>query len=609
MYHHDAAYHSREHFQTYGSPVERNYHPSDAAPQPLFSERDYQGGYPRLHNGYEIRKHHPRETYHHRDPVSYSSENHYSASLRPFRDHVQQRQSAHYVQPLRQEKHLVDEGYHDRGREEDRLFQLRLSREYGCRPEYQDNSYHDGRYQENDFSPHYIFPRDRNTPERFFEERFDVLSKGYEHHLKDDSSDSGVSCEQPMSQDLSPLSWLRRSEEREYVAPVMVDKSIGTEQPVAGGSKELSPSMSRLLEKARDYTKNQMLEIRNLREERDQSRTECERYKESHVKALEDIERLKKQISDFQARERETPVSQHSSISRVDQAINTDPFSASDIGQKPAKGTVEYEIKKAKYHNTQQGREIRKLKRELKNVNKTSNRHEQRRIELVEEVKQLRGRLTNSEAKVKLLTTGEGIWPGLKIDKSEIPGADDGLFSTESIPQGVVIGKYYGERVYRQEVDEDLHAVWKTNSDEDREYLYDDTYVVWIKHQVKEDGEWIKQDIEKGVDGDRPGENPEKTILRKMNHSEKNNMAHFVCEDGSVMFHTIRPVKRGDELLWDYDEEVETDFTNGVKKRIVQKPEEYFYMNGEKKNTLRRATASSKKTKPKKINGRIFIKN
>ncbi|KEQ18731.1 SET domain-containing protein [Endozoicomonas numazuensis] len=130
--------------------------------------------------------------------------------------------------------------------------------------------------------------------------------------------------------------------------------------------------------------------------------------------------------------------------------------------------------------------------------------------------------------------------------------------------------------------------------------MKDDTCFVWIKEEVKQNGIWTKVNTEKGVDGDRKGDHEEKTILRKMNHSEKNNAAHFVCEDGTVKFYTTRPIEAGEELLWDYDEDVESNFEKGVKKLIIQSPKSYVQViDGD---------VMLKKTKHPKLNVKSFLR-
>ncbi|WP_172806932.1 SET domain-containing protein [Endozoicomonas arenosclerae] len=79
--------------------------------------------------------------------------------------------------------------------------------------------------------------------------------------------------------------------------------------------------------------------------------------------------------------------------------------------------------------------------------------------------------------------------------------------------------------------------------------------------------------------------------MHDTNESGKNNTAHFVCEDGTVKFYTTRPIEADEELLWDYDEEIETDFEKGVKKRIIQEPKKYVrVVDG--KVTLKKAKRS-----------------
>ena len=225
--------------------------------------------------------------------------------------------------------------------------------------------------------------------------------------------------------------------------------------------------------------------------------------------------------------------------------------------------------------------------KELQNTEKTGARYKRKRDKALQTVAHQKETIGRLGQQVKLLTTGEGSWPDLEVGDSKIPGAGDGLFTKYPIPQGVIIGEYYGEPVFRMAVGEDSHVVWKKGP----EFLKDDTYVVWIKKEVKKDGVWIKINKEKGVDGDYKGGHEDKTILRKMNHSENNNTDHFVCDDGTVKFYTTRPIEAGEELLWDYDQEIETDFEKGVKKRIVQNPHQYVkVVNGNV--TLKKAKRS-----------------
>ncbi len=377
-------------------------------------------------------------------------------------------------------------------------------------------------------------PEREGTPDS---QHYDEISVG-SFDSKDDR-DSGISMDKPEKE--PPLE-LNKIDE----ALSLLRESLESKQ---------RKTLEHRLAKTLHYYKQQVHEMRELRAQWESNaerlviaEKDCARHKRKREEALQTIEE------------------QNETIARLEQQVTqltAEEKGSSDL-KESAKQLLKAEKKAAKY----------KRKRD-------------EAMQRVEDKEETIGRL---EQQVKLLTTGQGFWPGLEVRASKIPGAGDGLYTKHPIPKGVIIGEYYGDPVYRMEIDDDSHVVWRKDQ-KGPVFMKDDTYVVWIKEEVKRDGVWIKINTEKGVDGDRRNGHEEKTILRKMNHSEKNNTAHFVCEDGTVKFYTTRPIEADEELLWDYDEEIETDFEKGVKKRIIQEPKKYVrVVDG--KVTLKKAKRS-----------------
>ncbi|CAM3834425.1 SET domain-containing protein-lysine N-methyltransferase [Parendozoicomonas haliclonae] len=187
---------------------------------------------------------------------------------------------------------------------------------------------------------------------------------------------------------------------------------------------------------------------------------------------------------------------------------------------------------------------------------------------------------------IHMMLDGDGFWPGLVVKPSKLKNAGDGLFCSKTIPKGVIIGEYYGDRVFRIEVKDDRYVVWRKKEDGKPQFLFDDTYVVWIKDEFKRDGHWYKNLVEVGIDASGSGNHDTPTPLRKMNHSEENNVAHFVCKNNVVKFYTRQKIKAGAELLWDYDQEIETDFSKRMK-HIATDPHKYVYVDKNNKVCLK----------------------
>ncbi|KEQ18730.1 SET domain-containing protein [Endozoicomonas numazuensis] len=130
--------------------------------------------------------------------------------------------------------------------------------------------------------------------------------------------------------------------------------------------------------------------------------------------------------------------------------------------------SLEHQLTKPQNHYKQQVHEIRELRAQWKSnaerlviAEKDCAKHkikQEKALQTIEDQKEVIDRLEN---KVRLLTTGEGFWPDLKVQGSKIPGAGEGLFASRPIPKGVVIGEYYGTPTYRMEVGDDSHVVWR----------------------------------------------------------------------------------------------------------------------------------------------------
>ena len=213
-------------------------------------------------------------------------------------------------------------------------------------------------------------------------------------------------------------------------------------------------------------------------------------------------------------------------------------------------------------------------------------------VELLDDKKTLAKRikkLTKENAALKQVQCSGIQSHKLAIRESGVPGAGEGLFTDESIDSGVTLGEYHGEMIYRLNIPgTDQYIVWRVNADESIEFIYDDTFVVWIDHSIKQNGRWHSNKVEAGVDGDRPAKGQAKTILRKSNHSNNTNMGLYVTNDNKVMFYTTCAIKAGQELFWDYDPNVETDFNStncvdGVKPYIPTNPLKYVRV---KSNTV-----------------------
>jgi SET domain-containing protein len=125
-----------------------------------------------------------------------------------------------------------------------------------------------------------------------------------------------------------------------------------------------------------------------------------------------------------------------------------------------------------------------------------------------------------------------------EVRKSKIAGL--GVFATRKIPKGTRLIEYTGERL--------------TSDESDRRYPEDDpsgnhhTFLFSIDDDVVIDAAFGGNDA------------------RWINHSCDPN-CDAVIEDGRLWIETIRDVKRGEELAYDYAYELEERHTPAAKRR------------------------------------------